>query len=74
MIRKLVVKSATSKKEEVVDIEDARDWDYYDPHALVVVENQLVRSYQELLDIASSDSVKGRDILDVHFMVTLTGG
>jgi hypothetical protein len=33
-----------------------------------------VRSYQELLEIASEDKVKDREFLDVHFMVTLTGG
>ncbi len=74
MVTKLRIKSSQSKTEQLIDIEEARKWDYYEPSSLVVVENQLVRSYQELLDIASRDGVKEKDVLDVHLMVTLTGG
>ncbi len=75
MIKTLRVKSATNRKEEIVDISAARDWDYFDPNALVVVENQLVHSFDELLKIASSYiSDAKKDTLDVYLMVTLTGG
>lgn len=74
MAMKLRIKSSQNKTEQIIDIDQAREWDYYEPSSLVVVENQLVRSYQELLEIAAGDSAKGKDILDVNFMVTLTGG
>ncbi|MDP2718543.1 MAG: hypothetical protein U1D67_08080 [Dehalococcoidia bacterium] len=74
MIKKLRIHASGDRTEQVIDIEDARAWNYYDPTALVVVENEMVRSYGELVDIASHARFSGKDILDVHFMVTLTGG
>ena len=74
MVKKLRITASQDKTEQIIDIEEARNWDFFDPTALVVVENQLVRSYQELLDIASTDKHKDEEVLDVHFMVTLTGG
>ncbi len=75
MIHKLKVKSASNRKEEVIDISEARNWDYFDPNALVVVEHQLVRSFDELMQIASTyKSDDRKDSLDVYLMITLTGG
>ena len=74
MIEKLKVISACDVGEQIVGIEEARTWNYYDPHALVVVENQLVRCYDELVAIASRDDLKDRESLEVYLMITCTGG
>ena len=71
---RLRVFSSQNKTGQIVDIEEARNWDFYDPAALVVAENQQVRSYEELLEIASRPGVEDKELLDVHLMVTLTGG
>ncbi len=71
---KLRVHSYDNRSGQMMDIEDARSWDYYDPGTLVVVEHQLVRSYGELLEIASRPEVRDREFLEVQLMVTLTGG
>jgi len=57
-----------------VSIEEAKDWNYYDPHALVVVEGQLVHCYEELIAIASKNDLKDRESLEVYLMITCTGG
>ena len=71
---KLRVNSACEKQERLLNIEEAKDWNYYDPLALVVIENNLVHSYDELLRIASSDNLKNKEVLDVYLMITCTGG
>ena len=74
MARKLRIMSSCADHGQTVDIEEARHWDFYDPTALVVVENHLIYSYEELLEIASTDALKDKESLDVHFMITCTGG
>lgn len=71
---KLRVHSYESKSGQIVTIDEARSWDYYDPGTLVVAENQLIRSYSELVEVASRRDIRDREFLDVHFMTTLTGG
>lgn len=71
---KLRVHSYESKSGRIVSIDDAKDWDYYDPGTLVVAENQLVRSYSELQELVSRKDIRDREFLDVYLMTTLTGG
>jgi hypothetical protein len=74
MPKKLRLRAFSDKEERIVNIEEFKDWDYFDPHALVFVENQLVHNYNELIELASSDDYKHKEILDVYFMITITGG
>ncbi|MBM2832811.1 MAG: hypothetical protein HW414_1863 [Dehalococcoidia bacterium] len=74
MATKLRLKGQTGQEEKVVDIAEARNWDYYDLQRLVVVEREMVRSYDELLSLAGSERFKDKDTLDVFFMITMTGG
>ena len=74
MVKRLKIKSSCDQQEQIVDIEEAKDWDFYDPTALVVVEKHLIYSYEELLELASTDGLKDKETLDVHFMITCTGG
>ena len=74
MVKRLNIKSSCNQQNQTVKIEEAKDWNFYDPLALVVVENQLIHSYEELLEIASSDAFKDKESLDVQFMITCTGG
>ena len=74
MVRKLKIMSSCDHPGQLVDIEEAKDWNFYDPTALVVIENHLIQSYKELLEMASREDLKERDFLTVHFMITCTGG
>lgn len=74
MQKKLRLKTFSGKEERIINIEEFKDWDYFDPHALVFVEKQLVNNYDELVELASSDDFKQKEILDVYFMITITGG
>lgn len=74
MPKKLRLGAQSGQKESVIDIEEARGWDYDDLTRLVVVEREPVRSYEELLSLAREDRFKGKDTLDVFFMMTMTGG
>ena len=73
-MKKLKIISACDQEERVVDIEEAKNWNFFDPTALVVVEKQLIYSYEDLLEIAASDELKDKETLDVHLMITCTGG
>lgn len=74
MPKKLRLGAQPGQPESVVDIEEARSWDYDDLTRLVVVEREPVRSYEELLALAREDRFKDKDTLDVFFMTTMTGG
>jgi hypothetical protein len=72
--KKLRLKSRDGKDDKVVPIEDARNWVYDDPEAQVVVENYLVHSYYELVDIAGKERFKDKDILDIYSIEAMDGG
>jgi hypothetical protein len=74
MTKKLKVKAASEVQEQIVNIEEAKQWDFGDPHALIVVENYLVRSYGELVELAFGEKLKDSEIIDIHLMMTCTGG
>jgi len=61
--------------QDVYSVEEARyrfNWGR-DPF-LVVVEGQVVRSFEELLDLASQDRFKDREFLEVEIQPLLAGG
>lgn len=61
--------------QDVYTVEEARyrfNWGR-DPF-LVVVEGQVVRSFEELLDIARQDRFKDREFLEVEIQPLLAGG
>jgi hypothetical protein len=74
MSKKLRLKDNAGKEESLIDLEEARDWDFADLTRLVVVERELVRSYEELLALAQEDRFKDKEALEVYFMMTLSGG
>ncbi len=74
MSKKLRIKVPFGHTESVVDIEEAELWSYDDATGLVVVENQLVRSYDELIALASRKPYQDKEILDAYFVASMTGG
>lgn len=72
--KKLCLRSRDGKNDQVVPIEEARNWVYDDPSAQVVVENFLVHSYYELVDIAAKERFKDKEVLDIYSMEAMEGG
>ncbi len=59
--------------EQVLDFEQARLL-LFDYGNIVVVEREVVRSYEELVRLASQDRFKGRTYLDVELERIVAGG
>ncbi len=74
MPKKLLLKSQDGKEGSLVEMEEAREWDFDDLTRLVVVERELVRSYEEILSLAQEERFKDKEALEVYFMMTMTGG
>ena len=59
--------------QEMIDFEQA-------PHLLfnydvvVAVEGEIIRSYDELVQMASEDRFRDRDFLEVHMETMISGG
>jgi hypothetical protein len=71
---KLKVKGLRSDiQEEVIDLEQARYFSF-DPGVTVVAEGQVVHSYEELEKVASLETNKNKDFLEVLYLPVITGG
>ena len=58
---------------EIFDFEQAPYFLFNYDH-LVVVEGTLIRSYEELLELASQDPYKDREFLEVRLETIIGGG
>ncbi len=74
MPKKLLLKAQDGKEGSLVEMEEAREWDFDDLTRLVVVERELIRSYEELVSLAQEERFKDKEPLEVYFMMTMTGG
>lgn len=60
--------------EEVRNFEESRYFLFSYGAAAVVVEGQVINSYEELVRLASQDRYKDRELLEVLIVPPLTGG
>lgn len=60
-------------KEEIRDFEQAR---YFPFHSdlIVVVEDHIIRSYDELVKLLEQGKFKGKEYLEVMFLPIIVGG
>lgn len=73
--KKLRIKGSFESQESlVVEPEEAEFWRYDDPWKLVVIENHLVGSYEQLLAVANEERFKDKEALDVCFVHLDPGG
>jgi hypothetical protein len=75
MAKKLKFNYLGDGVEKIVNLEEARSWDY-SPDSVhhVIIENHLMQSYDELLKLASSNEFKNKETLDVIFFTIVDGG
>ena len=73
---KLKVKRTWDPVEEIRDFEQAQYFLFsHGADVIVEVEGQVVKSYGELLQLASQDRYKGREFLEVSLSpVVIAGG
>ncbi len=60
--------------EETISLEEAKYRIDFDTFTLVAIEDQVVRSYDELVQLASQDCYKGKEFLNVVLIYDLVDG
>jgi hypothetical protein len=59
--------------QEILDFEQAPDF-LFNYDVIVAVEGEVIRSYEELVRLASRDQFRERDFLDVQLETVIAGG
>jgi len=59
--------------EEICDLEQARDFPYGLGY-FVMVGNQVINSYEELVQLAAQDCYKTKEFLEVKLLPSIVGG
>ncbi len=60
--------------EDIYELEQAKYRFTYGQEGMVVVEGQVVNSYEELVQLASRDDYKDKEFLEVELLPTLPVG
>ena len=60
--------------EDICELEQAKYRFTYGQEGMVVVEGQVVNSYEELVQLASRDDYKDKEFLEVELLPALIGG
>ncbi len=61
-------------KEEIMDLEQARDLLNFDPTMQVIVEGQVLVYYDELVRLAAQDRYRTKEFLVVEVIGLASGG
>ncbi len=60
--------------EDICDLEQAKYRFTYGGEIIVVVEGQVVNSYEQLVQLAAQDAYKDREFLEVELLPAIVGG
>ena len=73
---KLKIISTLRYNEEICDLEQAKDILFRPSGILthVVIEGQLIQSYENLVQLASQDQYKDKEFLEVRELPIMPGG
>ncbi len=61
------------RSEEMIDFEQA-PYFLFNYDVIVAVEGEVIRTYEELVQMASRDRFKDRDFLEVQMETVIAGG
>jgi hypothetical protein len=61
------------RSEEMIDFEQAPHF-LFNYDVIVAVEGEVIRTYEELVQLASRDHFKDRDFLEVQMETVIAGG
>jgi hypothetical protein len=70
---KLLVKVFGDPGEDICELEDAK-YLFYSASQIVVIDGQDVRSYDELVKIASQERYRDQEFIEVVQIPAITGG
>ena len=60
--------------KEMCDFDQARYFPYESLDLVIVVEGEVVRSYEEFAALAEQETHKDKEFLDVKFLPVIAGG
>jgi len=60
--------------DELCDFEQAKYFPYESLDLLIVAEGEMIRSYEDLLQLAEQDHMKGKKVFEVKFLPIIVGG
>ena len=61
------------RSEEMIDFEQAQHF-LFNYDVIVAVEGEVIRTYEELVQLASQDRFKDREFLEVQMETVIAGG
>ena len=72
---KLIVSGFQSETQaEIRDLEQARYFPYGVNDLVILVEDEVVSSYEDVVRVAAEERNKGKALLDVKFLPLIEGG
>ena len=72
---RLKVKMPSGRDEEICDLEQAKYLIPFDiDEVLVVADGQVIESYDELVQLATQDLYKSKELLEVLLLPLVSGG
>ncbi|TET26006.1 MAG: hypothetical protein E3J67_02590 [Dehalococcoidia bacterium] len=60
--------------EDIFELEEAKHRFTYSDEVMVVVEKRLVKSHEELIQLARRDEYKDKEFLEVELVPVIIGG
>ena len=70
---KLLIKAFGDPGEDICELEDAK-YLFNVANQLIVIDGQLVRSYDELVKIAAQEKYKDQELIEVIQIPAISGG
>ena len=66
--------SNTGAEADICEIEQAKNRFEYSYDTVILVEGQVVNSYEELVEFASQDQYKDKEFLEITLLPLIVGG
>ena len=60
--------------EEIRDFEQARYFPFSGPGMVIVVEGEVVRDYEDIVQLVAQERYKDKEFLEVMFLPIIEGG
>jgi len=61
-------------EQESCEFDQARYFPYNQPDLVIVAEGRVIRSYEDLLQLAKVEEHKSKEFLEVSFLPIIVGG
>ena len=65
---------ASGNEADICDLEEAKHYFDYGSEAVILVDGQVVNSYEELIQIAAGENYKDKEFIEVVRLPLIAGG